>query len=292
MTEPLAATLLSGGGAGDALGSGRRAAGLAMGCCAGAAARRAGAGPRPEYLAVAAARSRWSSSLAQAARRLAAIRWLRPRCCSPAALVVIAPWTIRNAVALDRFVPISTGGGQVLFAGTYLPSDGDPEKVGAEVVDRQPGAASRPRRRATTCGSSRSSRGSPPQRYPGAGNRPALSKMGKEQLWDDVTEEPLEYAGFVADQGLADLDRTGRGTVMREPAWEVAALGAGRLRPARPRRPRLAAPLGGAARSASSSSRSPRSAPCWWPRRGAMLVVLPLARRPGRRRCAIAPAPG
>ena len=33
----------------------------------------------------------------------------------------------------------------------------------------------------------------------------ALSKLGKEQLWDDVSEEPLEYAGFVADQGRPDL---------------------------------------------------------------------------------------
>ena len=52
--------------------------------------------------------------------------------------MVVAPWTVRNAIALDRFVPISTGGGQVLFAGTYLPSDGDPERVGAEVVERHP----------------------------------------------------------------------------------------------------------------------------------------------------------
>ena len=140
-----------GGGAGDA--SGRDGAGtearrparrrptgsLARGSLLGALAL-----VRPEYLGVAllvslvvlasGVRADWRRALAQAAILLVGVA------------VVVAPWTIRNAVALDRFVPISTGGGQVLFAGTYLPSDGDPEKVGAEVVARHPGAV-RPGRR-------------------------------------------------------------------------------------------------------------------------------------------------
>lgn len=37
----------------------------------------------------------------------------------------IVPWTVRNAVVLDRFVPISTGGGKVLYEGTFLPGDGN-----------------------------------------------------------------------------------------------------------------------------------------------------------------------
>ncbi|MBW3534719.1 MAG: hypothetical protein KY453_05800, partial [Gemmatimonadetes bacterium] len=39
--------------------------------------------------------------------------------------LVLAPWTIRNAIVLDRFVPVSTGGGKALFIGTYMPGDGD-----------------------------------------------------------------------------------------------------------------------------------------------------------------------
>src|SRR6185295_960211 len=34
--------------------------------------------------------------------------------------LVLAPWTIRNAIVLDRAVPVSTGGGKTLFIGTYL----------------------------------------------------------------------------------------------------------------------------------------------------------------------------
>ena len=44
--------------------------------------------------------------------------------------------------------------------------------------------------------------------------------MGKEQLWDDVTEEPLEYAGFVAAK-IGRIWSHGPRAVMREPLWEA-----------------------------------------------------------------------
>src|SRR5262249_30996069 len=91
---------------------------------------------RPEYLAISipiavvvfarGGRASWRRCLTQAAILLAGL------------ILVVAPWTARNAVAMHRFVPVSTGGGQVLFAGSYLPSGGDPEKVGQEVVERHP----------------------------------------------------------------------------------------------------------------------------------------------------------
>jgi hypothetical protein len=132
--------------------------------------------------------------------------------------VVIAPWTIRNAVALDRFVPISTGGGQVLFAGTYLPSDGDPEKVGAEVVERHPGLFGSDAVRHLRLEQILARLAH--QRYPELETDKALSRMGKEQLWDDVSGEPLEYAGFVATK-IGRIWSHGPRDVMREPAWEL-----------------------------------------------------------------------
>jgi hypothetical protein len=135
-----------------------------------------------------------------------------------AAFVVIAPWTIRNAMALDRFVPISTGGGQVLYAGTYLPSDGDPEKVGAEVVGENPDLFS-PRDRQRLRLEQILARLAA-DRYPEMETDEALSKLGKEQLWDDVSEEPLEYAGFVATK-VGRIWSHGPREVMREPVWEV-----------------------------------------------------------------------
>jgi hypothetical protein len=132
--------------------------------------------------------------------------------------VVVVPWTVRNAIALDRFVPVSTGGGQVLFAGTYLPSDGDPEKVGAAVVERHPelfGPKAVEDSRLEQILARLAE-----QRYPGVETDKALSKMGKEQLWDDISEEPVEYAGFVARK-IGRIWLHGPRDVMHEPGWEI-----------------------------------------------------------------------
>ena len=221
MSEPLAATLLSG----SVLAAlwawdGGWVRWLLPGALFGALAM-----VRPEYLGIAllvalviAARelkSAWRPSLLRAAVFLGT------------ALVIVAPWTIRNALALDRFVPISTGGGQVLYAGTYLPSDGDPEKVGAEVVRENPQLfaprdAQRLRLEQILARLAQA-------RYPGIETDQALSKMGKEQLWDDVSDHTGEYAGFVATK-IGRIWSHGPRDVMREPVWEVlhwlvAALG-------------------------------------------------------------------
>jgi 4-amino-4-deoxy-L-arabinose transferase-like glycosyltransferase len=171
---------------------------------------------RPEYLGIALLvslvvlakdwRAGWSSSLSRAAVLLIGVA------------VVVVPWTVRNAVALDRFVPVSTGGGQVLFAGTYLPSNGDPERVGAKIVERHPGlfgphAVQRLRLEQVLARLAA-------RRYPKLETDKALSKMGKEQLWDDVSEAPLEYAGFVATK-IGRVWSHGPREVMREPGWEL-----------------------------------------------------------------------
>jgi hypothetical protein len=212
MSEPLAATLLSGGALAVLWAwDGSWVRWLLPGVLFGALAM-----VRPEYLGIALlvglviavrqVRGDWRSSLLRAAVFLGA------------ALVVIAPWTIRNAVALDRFVPISTGGGQVLFAGTYLPSDGDPEKVGAEVVAENPQLfaprdAQRLRLEQILAQLAQA-------RYPGLETDQALSKMGKEQLWDDISEHTGDYVGFVATK-IGRIWSHGPRDVMREPAWEV-----------------------------------------------------------------------
>jgi 4-amino-4-deoxy-L-arabinose transferase-like glycosyltransferase len=231
MGEPLAATLLSAAilsmlwaaGAGH---SHPPARWLVPGALLGALAL-----VRPEHLGVAlllglvvlarGLRGEWRRSLAQAAILLAGVA------------IVVAPWTIRNAVALDRFVPISTGGGQVLFAGTYLPSGGDPQKVGEEVLDRHPGLRRRlaaeylPPHTAPTLSAvlarvrlEQILAALAAQRYPGMETDKALSRMGREQLWDDITEEPAEYAGFVAAK-IGAIWSHGPRDVMRRPLWEA-----------------------------------------------------------------------
>lgn len=218
MSEPLAATLLAGAvwaifwAAGDgAAPPGPSARWLVPGALLGALAL-----VRPEYLGVTVllavvlfalgARADWRRSLGAAAIMLFA------------ALVVIAPWTLRNAEALGRFVPISTGGGQVLFAGTYLPSDGNPERVGVEVVERRPdlfGPNAVRRLRLEQILARLAA-----DRHPGLETDQALARMGREQLWDDLGDEPLEYAGFLARK-VWRLWGHGPRAVMEAPAWEL-----------------------------------------------------------------------
>jgi 4-amino-4-deoxy-L-arabinose transferase-like glycosyltransferase len=223
MTEPLAATLLAGAilailWAGDGTLLWRWVLpGLTLGALALV---------RPEYLAVGVLlallillRERltfgWRRALFSAAIVLAGI------------VVVVAPWTVRNAIELHRFVTISTGGGQVLYAGTYLPSDGNPEKVGAAVVAENPqlfGPHAVENLRLEQILARLAA-----DRYPELEPDQALSKMGKEQLRNDLTHHTGEYLEFVASK-IGRIWSHGPRAVMREPVWEAlhwALLGLG-----------------------------------------------------------------
>lgn len=211
MSEPLAASLLSGAVLAmlwaDASGTRRW---FVPGLLLGALALT-----RPEYLAISFpiavvifARHGWDGWRAGLVQALVMLVGLA---------VVVAPWSVRNEVALGRFVPISTGGGQVLFSGSYMPSGGDPERVGAEVLERHPELRrelpANPRLEQILAALAK-------QRYPKLESDAALARMGREQLWDDVNEHPAEYAGFVAAK-ISRIWLHGPRDVMREPAWEV-----------------------------------------------------------------------
>jgi hypothetical protein len=245
MTEPLAATLLVGAILAILWAGDRPAAGavsspglwrwLVPGLTLGALAL-----VRPEYLAIAlflaflvllherfASRSHFPSTVGADCERVASARpwWRRWRRGLMAGalvvlgiVVVVAPWTVRNAFALHRFVAVSTGGGQVLYAGTYLPSDGDPEQVGSHVVEEHPDlfgphAAENLRLEQILARLGEHT-------YPGLEPDQALAKLGKEQLWEDVSEDPLEYTGFVAEK-IGRIWSHGPRAVMREPVWEA-----------------------------------------------------------------------
>jgi len=131
--------------------------------------------------------------------------------------IVVVPWTVRNEVALGRFVPISTGGGQVLFAGAYMPSGGDPERVGEEVLKRHPELRQELPRDARL---EQILAALAHQRYPGTEADAALARMGRERLWDDVSERPVAYLGFLASK-LWLIWGHGPRDVMHAPGWAV-----------------------------------------------------------------------
>src|SRR5688572_2982729 len=88
---------------------------------------------RPEYLPFVAV---------FALLALLRVSWRRPAGWAAVALLVVAfcavlaPWTARNAIVLDRFVPVTTGGGKALFVATYLPGDGRQQLVKRQLIAR------------------------------------------------------------------------------------------------------------------------------------------------------------
>jgi 4-amino-4-deoxy-L-arabinose transferase-like glycosyltransferase len=183
---------------------------------------------RPEYLAVAVLLPlAW---LAREARRgqlrrsaaLAGVSLL-------GTALILAPWTIRNEISLHRTVPISTGGGKALFIGTYLDADGDGPKLRELLLSERPALRER------------LSRGGPvddpnrfvlervldkvaAERYPGLETDAALGRMGRKNLEDDVTQEPIRFAGLLVNKAYESWTDSARAVMEREP-WRALQLG-------------------------------------------------------------------
>lgn len=150
---------------------------------------------RPEYLLVGVAFA-----------VLAAVRVGRERGWQPglrgaalltvAFLIPIVPWTVHNAVVLDRVVPISTGGGKALFVGTFLPADGEYDRVKARLAERYlhrdlaPDSAALDRIDPTPLFDRVAAR------YPDLPRDSALGKIGKQNFSKFFGEDPLGYAAM------------------------------------------------------------------------------------------------
>ncbi|MGB7684569.1 MAG: glycosyltransferase family 39 protein, partial [Solirubrobacterales bacterium] len=108
------------------------------------------------------------------------------------ALLVVLPWTVRNYVAFDRVVPISTGGGQVLYEGSYLRAGPDPEEITADLlaqypwIRRQLGPLPGPIYRGQAVAALAH------RLHPGKNTDAALTGMAIDAYADAATQEPLE----------------------------------------------------------------------------------------------------
>ena len=107
-----------------------------------------------------------------------------------ACVVVVAPWTVRNHLVLDRFVPVSTGGGKALFVGTYLPGDGSEPEVRRVLLEGSGG-------RFTDFDQVLDSTAA---RHPELDRDQALARVGRENLRRYASEEPGAYAGMLVDK--------------------------------------------------------------------------------------------
>ena len=110
----------------------------------------------------------------------------------------IVPWTIRNVEVLDRVVPISTGSGKALYVGTFLPADGEYQRVKAILVERYQGRSLDPHSEALERIDPTPLFDRVADRYPDLPRDSALGKIGKENLSHYLEEDPLGYLGMTA----------------------------------------------------------------------------------------------
>jgi 4-amino-4-deoxy-L-arabinose transferase-like glycosyltransferase len=145
-----------------------------------------------------------------------------------ATVVVVAPWTIHNAVSLGRLVPISTGGGKALYIGTYLGADGDGPKLREALLEDRPvlrarlergGALDDPHRFVLERVLARVAA----ERYPGIDVDAALGRLGRSHLEYDVSEEPLRFAGMLAGKAYETWTEPARAVMDAEP-WRALQL--------------------------------------------------------------------
>jgi Dolichyl-phosphate-mannose-protein mannosyltransferase len=113
-------------------------------------------------------------------------------------LVVIVPWTVRNAVVLGRVVPISTGGGKALYVGTYLPADGEYQRVKALLYERYRHISLPPQSEALNRVDPVPLFDRVAARYPNLPRDSALGKIGKEDFSKYFGEDPLGYLAMTA----------------------------------------------------------------------------------------------
>ena len=228
---------------------------------------------RPEYLLVGAAfvvlaairvwpRRAAGEPGAGAARRLAMLAGAA-RCRS-------SPGRSATSIVLDRVVPISTGSGKALYVGTYLPADGEYQRVKAILVKRYDGVELAPNSQALN-------EVDPTplfdevaeDRYPDLPRDSALGKIGKENFSKYFGEDPLGYLAMTARK-VGRMWSSGVGEAMSSTARPVVQIAP---RAARARRASSCSACAGAGGSWSRwrprSCSSPRSAPPRWRPRAA-----------------------
>ncbi len=152
---------------------------------------------RPEYLLVGAAFA------VLAAIRIGMARGWRPGLAGAALLVAamalpIVPWTIRNVDVLGRLVPISTGGGKALYVGTYLPADGEYQRVKALLYERYEHKSLPPNSEALNAVNPVPLFNRVARRYPDLPRDSALGKIGKQDFSKYFGEDPLGYLAMTA----------------------------------------------------------------------------------------------
>jgi 4-amino-4-deoxy-L-arabinose transferase-like glycosyltransferase len=149
--------------------------------------------------------------------------WARAGLLAGCAVLVVLPWTVRNFVAFERVVPISTGGGQVLYAGSYVEAGPNPEKITDDFLAEYPwirrklGPVPGPIYRGQALAALAE------REHPGENTDTALTGMAIDAYAHAAWHEPLALVGFVAGKVWFGWTAAARG-VMKLAPWRVLQL--------------------------------------------------------------------
>jgi 4-amino-4-deoxy-L-arabinose transferase-like glycosyltransferase len=174
---------------------------------------------RPEYLLFVAvlpllALGPWRRGSATGRRlRLAALM-------AGCACLVVLPWTARNYVAFERLVPISTGGGQVLYEGSYIHAGPDPEDIAADLLARYPWIRRQLGPKPGPIYRGQAVAALAHRLHPGENTDEALTGMAIDAYAHEAGHEPLQLAGFLAGKVWLAWTDPAR-DVMRLPPWRA-----------------------------------------------------------------------
>jgi hypothetical protein len=156
-----------------------------------------------------------------------------------ALLLVITPWITRNLDQSGRLVPLSTGGGQTLFTGSYLASAGDPLEVMPDVLARHPELMRQIQAQNAASGEGPDSI-TPErvlallaaERMPGVPADLTLARIGRENYLRALREDPAGLLGYFASKsariwwrGRTDLTGTVAGRAFHMTLVAGALLG-------------------------------------------------------------------
>ena len=177
---------------------------------------------RPEYLLVGIAFA------ALAAIRVVAQRGWRAALGATAVLAAafllpIVPWSVRNEVVLGRLVPISTGDGKALYVGTYLPADGEYQKVKALLARRYLHRDLGPFSPALERVDPTPLFNRVANRYPELPRDTALGKIAKQDFSHYFGEDPIGYLAMTARKA-ARIWSSGVGEAMDSPAGRACQI--------------------------------------------------------------------
>jgi hypothetical protein len=132
-------------------------------------------------------------------------------------VAVLAPWTVRNFVVLDKFVPVTTGGGKALFVATYLPGKGRQLPVKRALIKQFTGKKDVTDQEVAHT-QMKDLLDKVARKYPQMERDAALARIGRENFRKYFGERPVAYMRMVATK-MWNIWRRGSGPTMRAGGW-------------------------------------------------------------------------